>query len=148
MIRRICLVVVTLAGMLFLTSCSTPVCLAPKYSYSATIWQSASTTGQLLLTIEGTVDKTSPLLGHYFGEPVSIIVEQLPSNSVTIGAFSIASPTVKKCFPIKTWTDNGKTMYGICDHQAADQHGIVFIGTDSKVLTEPLLKELIEKFTH
>lgn len=145
MIHRIRLVVATFAGMLFLASCTTTEHLVPRYSYSATIWQSAST-GQSLLAIDGTTDKPGGHLGHYLGEPVSIEVEPLPDNSVTIGALSISSPAVKTCLPIKTWPNNGKTMYGICDHQASDKHIVVSIERDSKVLTEPLLKELIEKF--
>jgi hypothetical protein len=145
MIHRIHMLVAVVACALFSTSCATTEHSAIKYRYSATIWQSLSAE-QSLLTVDGSTKLAGGLLGHYLGEPVSITEALMPDSSVTIGSLSISSPTAKKCLPIKKWTKHSQTVYAICDPQASDRCAVVLIETDSKALTEPLLKRLMEAF--
>jgi hypothetical protein len=132
-------------GLVF-ASCTTNEKPTPAYSYSATIWQNPSA-NQPLLTASGTTNQTGGYLGHFLGERVSIAVAPTPEDSVIVGTLSIASPTLEKSLPIKTWSKDGKTMYAICASGYSDKPpAVVSIETDSKTLTDPLLRELIGKF--
>jgi hypothetical protein len=137
-------------GMLTAVSCILAVtscgCTRTPYAYDATVWGSVSHK-QDLLVLSGQANRRGGILGSLLGEPVSIVVLPVPSPSVTVGALRISSQKQQKCLPIRKWSAGGKTVFAICRPDAADRVAFLRLETESEVLTQPMLQELINRLS-
>lgn len=129
--------------ILAVTSCG---CTRTPYTYDATVWGTVSDK-QNLLVLSGQTNQGGGLLGHLLGEPVSVVVLPVPSPSVTVGALRISSQKQQKCLPIRKWSADGRTVFGICRADAADRVAFLRLETESEVLTQPMLQELIKRLS-
>ena len=135
---RYCNPTLFLISVLALSSCRSVPC--PRYTYSATVWQKGQ---QKLLTSSGGQIRTGGYLGHIFGEPVSVGEAEIPDAEI-IGTLTMSNGKERQSFPIKKWSAGNKMFYAIGQ---PDFHDLAFalLESESKVLTQVLLKDLIGK---
>jgi hypothetical protein len=143
MTRHILAVSLLVTWILSTTSCERTNKQAVVYRYSATIRENLSE-NQPSLKESGTTAQEGGYCGHFFSQPVSIMVFSTPRDASEVGSFSITRRMTTKHLPIKKWMKDDKAVYAICEPQASN--GVVSIETESKILTEPLLRELVGKF--